>query len=274
MTGTALTTYDERWAQDAQKAAAAEPLVAGTWLSAKGGQLTIGDEVLPGAQAAVIVLDSYAENTYYGSKYVPENPLPPICFALGRDGAPLAPDIASMSKAMDYFMPQHILNGGQIGGCEGCPMNEWGSAAQGRGKACQNRRRLVVIPAGYYAPRRGSRDMDLHLFDDPNHYTTAEVAYLKLPVTSVKNWATHVHQLSSTLRRPPHGVVTRIAVVPNAKTQYEITFEAVETVPDSLAEIIIRRHDAEIERALIGYAPPTDEQRNGGRPEQRGGFRR
>ena len=46
MTGTALTTYDERWAQDAQKAAAAEPLIAGTWLSAKGGQLTIGEEVL------------------------------------------------------------------------------------------------------------------------------------------------------------------------------------------------------------------------------------
>src|SRR5690606_24918183 len=107
MTGTALTTYDDRWAQDAQKAAAAEPLQAGTWLSAKGGQLSIGQEVLPGAQAAVIVLDSHAENTFYGSRYDSENPLPPVCYAMGRDGEAMYPHLEGMKKAMDYFMPQH-----------------------------------------------------------------------------------------------------------------------------------------------------------------------
>lgn len=277
MTGTALQTYDERWAQDAQKAAAAEPLQAGTWLSAKGGQLTIGQEVLPGAQAALIVLDGYAENTYYGERYDPENPLPPTCFAMARDGAEMSPDIESMKKDMSYFMPQHVV-GGQILGCDGCPMNQWGSAAQGRGKACQNRRRIAVIPAGYYTPRRGSRDFDLQLFEDPKHFQQAEIAYFKIPVTSVKNWATYVHSLSSGMRRPPHGVVTRLSLVPHQQYQYEVVFEPVEQVPDALAEIIMQRHDAATQQALVGYQAPDAERlekaRTGGNNRRNGGFRR
>ena len=273
MTGTALTTYDDRWAQDAQKAAAAEPLQAGTWLSAKGGQLSIGEEVLPGAQAAVIVLDSYAENTYYSDRYDPENPLPPVCFAMGRDGDTMFPMLDAMKKDMNYFTPQHIVQG-QILGCDGCPMNEWGSADQGRGKACQNRRRLAVIPAGFYTPRRGSRDFDLQLFADPTHFKTAEVAHFKIPVTSVKNWATYVHQLASSMRRPPHGVVTRLAVVPHQKFQYEITFEPIETVPDELAQIIIDRHDAAVQLPMQGYQAPDPEQLTAAAAGGRGGFRR
>lgn len=272
MTGTALTTYDEKWADQAQKAAAAEPLQAGTWLSAKGGQLTIGDEVLPGAQAALIVLDGYAENTYYGERYDPDAPLPPICFAMARDGAPMFPDIPAMEKDQSYFMPQHVVQG-QILGCDGCPMNEWGSAAQGRGKACQNRRRLAVIPAGYYTPRRGSRDFDLNLFTDPKHYTQTEIAYFKIPVTSVKNWATYVHSLSSGMRRPPHGVVTRLSLVPHQQHQYEVVFEPLEQVPDDLAEIVMQRHAAATQQALQGYQAPDAERLAKARASAQGGRR-
>lgn len=273
----ALTTYDERWAQDAQAAVAAEPLQSGTWLSARGGQLAIGQEVLPGAMAAVIVLDSYAENTFYSQdqKYDPDNPLPPICYAMGRDGQPMFPDLENMKKAMDYFMPQHVVQG-QILGCEQCPMNEWGSAAQGRGKACQNRRRLSVIPAGFYQPRKGSRDFDLELFTDPSHFKSAEIAYFKIPVTSVKNWATYVHQLGSSMRRPPHGVVTRLSLQPHQQFQYEVQFEPVEQVPDSLAEIIIQRHEAARQEPLRGYQPPDAERLEKARTgaSRKGGFRR
>lgn len=268
-TGTALATYEERWEQDAKRAAAAEPLQAGTWLSSKGGQLAIGEEVLPGAQAALIVLDSIAENTFYQGRYDPDNPLPPICFAFGRDGEEMYPHIASMIKDQDYFMPQHIV-GDKIAGCDGCPMNEWGSADEGRGKACQNRRRLAVIPAGYYQPKRGSRDMDLHLFTEPDHFQRAEVAFFKLSVTSVKNWANYVHQLASSMRRPPHGVVTQLRIIPNAKTQYEAVFEPIELVPDELAEIIMQRHATLMEQPHQGYAAPLPEQQQS---HGRGGFR-
>ncbi len=271
MTGTALTTYDERWAQDAQRVAAAEPMTGGTWLSIRGGTLMLGEEALPGNQAALIILDSNAENTFYGTKYNPQDPQPPICYAMGRDGAPMFPDIPNMSKAQDYFIPQHIVQGAILG-CEGCPMNEWGSAAEGRGKGCQNRRRLAVIPAGFYTPRRGSRDFDLHLFDKPDDLAGSEVAQLKLPVTSVKNWATYVHQLSATHRRPPHGVVTRLSVVPNQKSQFEVLFEPIELVPDDFADVIFRRRDTQVALPLQGYQPPDPNRAPP--PPSRGGFRR
>lgn len=263
---TALTTYDDRWAQDAQRAATAEPVQSGAWLSVRGGELKIGDEVLPGAQAAVIVLDSYAENTFYGTRYDPDSPQPPICYAFARDGEALMPHIVGMQKDMSYFMPQHMKDG-QVLGCDGCPMNQWGSAAQGKGKACQNRRRLVVIPAGYYTPKRGSRDFDLYLFDDPQHFASTEAVNFKLPVTSVKNWAGYVHQVAATQRRPPHGVVTRLAVVPNAKTQFEVVFEPIELVPDEMAQVIFDRRDAAVQVPFQEYAAPDPER-------QAGGFRR
>lgn len=277
MTGTALVSYEDRFAQDAQRAAQSEPLSGGTWLSARGGQLMIGDQALPGNQAAVIVLDSIRENTYYGTRFDPNAPLPPICYALARDADALFPH-TDMQKDLTYFRPQHVRDG-QVYGCEGCPMNEWGSAPQGRGKACQNRRRLTVIPAGYYVPRPGSRDFDLHLFDDPAHYQQAEIAYCKLPVTSVSNWAKYVNQLAANVRRPPYGVITRIHVMPHQQHQYELCFELLDLVPDLLADIVIQRHDACEQMPLVGYQPPDQERLQAaiaGRPVGglRGGYAR
>lgn len=254
MTGTSLMNYEEKWAQEAKAAAVAEPLQAGTWLSARGGQLAIGETVLPGAQAAVIVLDMVRENTYYEGKFDPDNPMPPVCYALGRESDEMFPHL-DMQKDLSYFKPQHVENG-QVLGCDGCPLNQWGSADQGRGKACQNRRRLTLIPAGYYTPRKGSRDFDLQLFDDPEHFAKTEQVFFKLPVTSVNNWSKYVNQVATALRRPPHGVVTRLSIEPHQQFQYEVRFEAVEAIPDELAEVLMSRHAAAIEAPLLGYQPP------------------
>ncbi len=257
MTGTALVSYEDRWAEQAQKAAEAEPAQGGTWLTAKGGQLMIGDMALPGNQAAVIVLDSIRENTFYGARYDPENPLPPICYAMGRDEEAMFPHL-DMQKDLNYFKPQHWREGA-VYGCDGCPMNEWGSADQGNGKACQNRRRLTLIPAGLFNPKPGSRDFDLELFTDPKHFAETEQAFFKMPVTSVRNWAKYVQQLAGSIRRPPHGVVTRIALEPHQKHQYEVVFEVVDLIPDELAEIIMRRNEAATQQPLTGYLPPDQD---------------
>lgn len=273
MTGTALQNYDEKWAQEAQAATKAEPLQAGSWLSTKGGMLAIGDVVLPGAQAAVIVIDGVRENTYYTSKYDPDAPMPPTCYALGRDVDPMFPHL-DMQKDLTYFHPQHWVDG-QVQGCDGCPMNRWGSADQGRGKACQNRRRLTVIPAGFYTPRRGSRDFDLTLFDEEAHFAKADTAFLRLPVTSVNTWSKYVNQVATVQRRPPHGVVTRISVEPHATYQYELFFEPIELVPDGLAEVIMERHRLAQEMPLLGYdAPDTNAQPKQARSGSVRGLRR
>lgn len=274
MTGTSLVTYEQKWQDRAEKAVEFEPLTGGQWLSVKGGQLMIGEQVMPGNQAMVIVLDSVMENTYYGERYDAENPMPPICYAMARGGDDLFPHLEMQKDP--YFQPQH-WDGDYVAGCQGCPMNEWGSANQGRGKACQNRRRLTLIPAGFYSVRKGSRDLDEEIFDDPKHFQTADIAFFKTPVTSVKNWAKYVNTLAGGVRRPPYGVITRLYLEPDPVTQYAVHFEMIDVVPDHLADIIMDRNEAAAHMPLVGYQAPDAErlakQKNGSVRGGGGGFR-
>lgn len=261
--GTDITNYDEAWAAQAAQAATAEPVNdGGNFLSTRGGQLTFQEQPMPGNQVACIVIDSYRENTYYANRYDPDNPAPPTCYAFARDAEHMAPH-PSMQVDLNYFRPQNAQ-------CDGCPMNEWGSSDTGRGKACQNRRRLAVLPAGFYSPRPGSRDFDLDLFEDSAHFESADLGFLKLPVTSVGEWSKYVQQVAASVRRPPFGVVTRIYCEPDAKSQYKIKFEMIDVVPDNLAQIIMTRHDAEANKPFQGYQPPSADDK----PPVTGGLRR
>lgn len=267
MTGTNIVNYKEKLREQAEKAVQQEQVSGGTMLSTRGGILTYGEETLPGNQACVIILDSVKENTFYDSKFDPDNPAAPICYAFGRGPAgedEMAPD-PSMQVDLSYFQPQAEA-------CATCPQNEWGSADKGRGKACQNRRRLALIPAGYYEQKRGSRDLTLQLFDKPDDFKTADIAHIKLPVLSVKNYGDYLSQLLQTTQLPAHGVVTRMYLEPDAKSQFKVCFEFLEEVPEHLLEVIMAKHD-EAERAPFkGYSPPEDKgAKSGG---QRGGFRR
>lgn len=251
MTGTAVTNYDALYAEQAKAYVEQEKLSGGTFISTRGGTLSVGDEQMPGNQMAVIVLDAIMENTFYDAKFDPENKQPPLCYAFGRDATEMAPH-ETMQVDLEYFIPQANT-------CLECPHNRWGSADKGRGKACQNRRRLALIPAGFYSPRRGSRDFDLELFDDPAHFQTADIAYLKLPVTSVTPWSKFVNQIGANFNRPPHGVVTRIWLEPDPKYQYVMGFEVIEQVPDTLAQAIMARHEQALAQVIQGYQVPEEQ---------------
>jgi hypothetical protein len=66
---------------------------------------------------------------------------------------------------------------------------------------------------------------------------------MKLPVTSVKGFAGFVKQTASVLRRPPHGLVTKIKVVPDGKDQFKVLFEAIENIPNDLMGAIMKRRE-------------------------------
>jgi hypothetical protein len=251
---TALVPITQQWADQAQQAAQEEPDAGGLWVSTQGGIMSIGDDEMPGNQMYVIILDHYRENTFFAGRYNPEVKAPPKCYAFGRgaDADEMGPHEsmkASLAWEGGYFEPQHDT-------CQGCPMNEWGTADTGRGKACQNRRRLILLPAGYATPKKGSRDFDVELFTDPAHYKTADEAQMKLPVTSSKEFSKYVSQLGAQYQRPPHGVLTRIYLEPHAGDQFHVKFEMVEEVPDDLAQIIMDRNTACRDREFRGYAPP------------------
>lgn len=263
---TALTTYDaKRAAAAAQYTKQVRSAPSSDLLSLKGGLFSLGEESL-GDQLCVVVLNSVWENTYFKDRFVEGVPAAPTCYAYGRSAEEMAPH-PSMAEHPDHFVPQSES-------CNTCPMNEWGSAPTGKGKACSNRERLFVIPAGEYSPIPKSKDMHLDLFDGTTregqaHFLEAEGLVLKLPVTSVSNWNEYVRKLAG-LGQPPFGVATRMHIERHPKFQYEVKFEMIDALPDEVFDILHKRNEeAGGEYLMQPYSPPrTDDER-----ERRNGIR-
>lgn len=262
MTGTDIVALKARMADKAKQAVAELPPTSnGMTFSIKGGILSLGDEQMPGNQVCCVIIDSYRANSFYKNKWTPDVIESPTCYAFGRGGDDMAPH-ESMADHPDYFEPQHEQ-------CQGCPKNEFGSADTGRGKACQNRIRLTLIPAGEYRPKKGSRDLDLDLIADPKDFSSTDAIFLSLPPTSVRAYSMYVSNLAAQHHLPPSAVITVIHVEPDAKNQVAVTFEMLEVLPDDLMVIADQRSDAAGALPFKGYTPPEDKAQS----QQAGGLR-
>lgn len=221
----AIVSWDEELAKEAEIAANMEANSGGgQFFSTRGGQLSWQDAPLPGNEMVVVILDHIFETTYYEGRYDPDVPQSPTAFAFGRDEAEL--------RWHENSDPEFA---GQL--CSESEVCEWGSSDTGRGKAARETRRLALIPAGQF-----KRDDSLEIFDE-QHFASAAMGFLKLPVTSVKGFATFVKQTAAVLKRPPFGIIARVAVVPDAKTQFKVIFEALDKVPDELMPTIMSRRE-------------------------------
>ena len=253
--GTEVIDWEKEMEQQAAIAAEAQRSAGGggKFFSMKAGVLNYDDNPLPGNQMAVIILADIIENSWYDAPYDASTPASPKCFAFAHTEAELEPHEAVDNDP--YFERQAMV-------CNGCPRNEWGSAPTGRGKDCKNVMRLAMIPAGQYKPTGKGRNVtyELDLYDDPAHFAKAEVAYLKVPVMSVKNYSKYVKELSANLRRPPHGVITNIYLEPDAKSQFAVRFELVDTLDKDLLPTVMPRHKAEAASINFPYSPPLEEQ--------------
>lgn len=225
----AVNKYDEELAQFAQQYATMEDGATGSlpFISTKGGRLTFNGGEVPDGRMNVIVLDHILENHYYADSYDPDNPSSPVCFAFSHGDEELVPHEKSSEPQCEQ--------------CKGCPMNEFGSAERGRGKACKNIRRLAIITEDE--------------MEDPENAT---VAYLKVPVTSVKAWAGYVQQLANVMRIPPFAAVTEISIVPDAKSQFKLQFKLVEQISDkaTIKELIAKRES--IQQELVTPYQPME----------------
>ena len=226
--GTSLVSWDEALAARAQKAKKAEASVAtGGFISLKSGVMSYNGNPVPGNKMNVVILDAILENHMYEGKFDPNNASGPVCFAFGRDEDEMAPH-ANVEE------PQNET-------CTGCPMNEWGSDQDGgKGKACKNIRRLSMIPADSA--------------ESAESVGEAEVAFLKIPVTSVKSWAGYVNQLSAA-NKPPLAYITEISVTPDAKSQFKVNFRAVEAIEDGeVIGALLNKADASEDALMMPYA--------------------
>lgn len=229
--------YEERLAAMAAESAQSEANVGGgSFISVKSGQLTYGGNTIKGNELDVVVLTSIHENCYYDDRYDPDNPQTPLCYAFGNDDDNMAPHPESAA-------PQN----GQCGiagrsGC--CPNNEFGTADNGKGKACKNIRRLSLLPGD---------QLDSETVESTN------TAYFKVPVTSVKGWASFVKTVATLDKLPPLGVVCRIGVMPDPKSQFKVTFQKVGMVPRELLGTLMERAETEKEAIKFPYAKPSEE---------------
>jgi hypothetical protein len=232
-TSTAVSTgnYEDRLAALAKAGVEQEARVGGgQFISFKSGQISYQGNTIKGNELDVIAIDSIYENSYNPVKFDPDNPQPPVCYALGRDEEELAPHPECADPQSDK--------------CEGCPHNEFGTADNGKGKACKNTRRIAVIPGDPL---------------DEDVIRTAEAAFIRLPVTSVKGWASFVKTVAALEKLPTFGVVATLGTVPDAKTQFKVTWQKKETVDRDLLPMLLERHDAMAEDIMFPYQKPSEE---------------
>jgi hypothetical protein len=224
----AIVSWEEQLAKEADIAAEAEKNTGGgKFFNTRAGQLSLHKIAMPGNQMTVVMLDTIFENLYYEGKFDPNELAPPLCYAIARNEEELVPH-------QDVFK----LGQNQNDKCQGCPKLKWGSADTGRGKACGQKRRFAVIPAG-------NTDMKgvFTPFEDSDDFLSSTIYYLRPPVTSVVNYADYVRRLSAVKRRPPYAVFTNIKLVPDPDNQFEMLFEFVDLVPNEFMGIINTRKD-------------------------------
>lgn len=229
----ALVDY-EKLLKDMAEASTKVERPTGASIGTRAGVLTYNGNPCAGNKLDVIVVASVHSNLFYEGKFDPDNPTNPVCFAYSEDGNNMAPH-PEASK------PQHE-------NCTDCPHNKWKSDPDGgKGKACKNVRTLAVIPADTKA----------------EELPTAEIAILRPPVTSIKNWQMYVQKVAALYNRPPLAIVTQIATVPDIKSQFKVTFTDMGVVDIGRIKGLIERVPSALEVCKKVYEPnaePTPEE--------------
>ena len=245
----ALVSWEEELAREAKAAAAVEAASAGgSWLSTRGGMLTLNDAPMAGSQVACIIVASMFENAHNTTAFDTEAITPPRCFALSEDEKGLKPH-------------ESVFALGQQGHdtCKGCEHNEYGTAVRNgrraKGKACQNRRRLALLSAGEI----DEHGRNFRPYTDEEHYVKGPLVGLKISPTQVRGYASYVTQLSATVRRPPWAVYTLVKVSPDLNTQIKVTFTSLGLVDGAVIPAIRNRLEEAKELINRPYNLEVDE---------------
>lgn len=177
---TALVNYEEQLKKElGQLSQQLEP-PSSNKISTKGKLFALpGGQSSPGPMSC-IVLDWVAVNMIYKGGYNPNVRQPPLCWAIGKN--------------LDELKPSEAVKEPQSTDCASCPKNAWGSGPNGKGKACKNQRRLLIV-----APNFKSSDEPMSLYVSP---------------TGLKSWNAYVKRLASEQGKLPVQVITKISFDP------------------------------------------------------------
>jgi hypothetical protein len=248
-TSTALVNWDKELAEAAAAAKGTAAAAGGgtARISIQGGILQIDGNPVPGNELVCLVADFVMENRYFTSDFDPDNPSSPDCYAYGRELEDMGPHDDAEDK-------QHET-------CAGCPQNEWGSSDKGRGKACRNTYKLLVVPAGTL---EGGRFTPPEAEDD----LSGELYSLSIPPTSLKAYTAYVDAQSARLR-PQWGIYTKVIVRGDKKNQVAVSFQHAGDVPTELLQAA-RTRNQEAARVIEVVYPKNSEREEKPAPKAKG----
>ncbi len=194
-TSTEVVAWADKMAASAKEVAEMET-AGSNIISIKGGVMQINGDPIPGSSMDVVIVGVVTERRLYTSRYDPDVITLPACYAQSITGVDMAPRDNSPTPQSET--------------CRTCPKDQFKSAENGRGKACKESRKLLVIP--------------MDNINDPNK-AKGETGLMSIPITSVKKfWGPYVKGLSAQHSRPPWAVVTTIKASPDNKTILRVEF--------------------------------------------------
>ena len=174
--GAVVNIMDALRAQAEANASRVEPGGGKSICIGQDKSFTLPDGTKTREALQLVVVDFVSRNEYYEGAYNKDEITPPACFAIHPEPKQLAPSANSPDKQCDD--------------CASCPMNQFGSAPTGAGKACKNTRLLAVLP--------------------PDADDETEIWTLKVSPTAIKAFDGFVASVNRAFQLPPVGVVVTV----------------------------------------------------------------
>ncbi len=244
---TQLNTWEQEMSASAKVAAKAESRSVVRPYFSTNGQIKFQGAVLQHG-APLVVIDDIHANLYYEGVYDPNTPTPPDCYAFGRDVPDANGDVEVVGidtwDGRREMAPHKDCKTRVHDQCEGCPLNEWASGT-GKGKACQNTRRLAAIPAGTMDAKGGFIP-----FTKPDQFESAQVGYVKVPVTSTAGLSKLIMDTAKVLDRPLWSMATLMTSIPNPSgrlPQFVIQFDQLDKIPNNLMDAVFKRMKSQVQ---------------------------
>ena len=214
--------YRAELAKYAKDDSARLPSGGGSYISIRGKNFSFQGAALEDP-LKVVVVDYGFENALYEGKWDPENPSPPVCFAVAKTADGLAPHESSPKPQADS--------------CKDCPHNQFGTADTGKGKACKNSLRLALLST-------------ITKKFDAAYVEKTDAALMRLPPTSTKHFRGYLKKITEGLQLPLFSVVTEPGFDEDAATPVVIPQFGDELGDRAVLRALIAKRDA-VQGALL-----------------------
>lgn len=192
ISGAVVSIQEELKAQAAAMAGRTQPASGSNIKLTKDKKFLLPNGQKVDGPLELVVVDFVSRNKFYDRPFDQNNPVAPACFAIGLEPKQMVPSDSSPEKQSDD--------------CASCPLNQFKSSSNGKGKACKNTRYLAVLP--------------------PDATEDEELWFLEVSPTGLKSFDGFVNSTMRTFQMPPISVVVDVDFDPNADYQ-TLTFSNV-----------------------------------------------